>query len=113
MNWTTYKLLCDRPDYWSRWMLEQCCQLLVQLDESSLRLALEQALNSEPLLTPPDHTGVAATQMFHLQLSPALRQDLLAAIQQASELKLTTPHTQARGLGGFVQAWQEYAGFEG
>ena len=113
MNWATYKLLCDRPDYWSRWMLEQCCQLLVQLDESSLRLVLEQALNSEPLLTPVDHTGTDATQMFRLQLSLEQRQNLLVAIQQASACKLTTPHTQARGLGGFVQAWQEYVSFEG
>ena len=113
MDWTTYKLLCDRPDHWSRWMLEQCCQLLGQLEERALRLALEQALNGEPLATPPDHVGQAATQMFRLELETDERQALLAAMRKASERKLTTPHTQTRGLRGFVQAWQEYAGFEG
>ena len=113
MDWATYKLLCDRPDYWSRWMLEQCCHLLAQLDEPSLKLVLEQGSNGEPLLTPQDHVGTAATQMFRLQLSMDNRQRLLAAIQAANECELTTPQTQTRGLGGFVQAWQEYAGFEG
>ena len=112
MDWTRYKALCDQPDYWSRWMLEQCIELFQQLGEASLSHVLQQALQHPPLDTPADHRGHAATQMFHLTLPVAQRDAALSAVQTAISQGLTTSGTAARGLGGFMEAWREYLDYE-
>ncbi len=113
MKWSTYKQLCDRPDYWSRWMLEQCIDLLAQLHEESLRGVLEQALQGEALPVPEDHRGPVASAMYHLMLSGESRLAMVSAISKARELGLYTAQTEGRGLAGFVEAWQEYAEYGG
>ena len=109
MDWTCYKALCDRPDYWSHWMLEQCIELFAQLGEHSLSARLQQALSSEPLRSPPGHRGPPATRMYRLELSPNQRRCAVHAIERAARQGLCTPATAQRGLGGFVEAWREYA----
>jgi len=109
MNWSCYKRLCDRPEYWSRWMLEQCIELFEQQGETALSAALRAALQQPPLAVPADHRGHAATQMFHLALPAAARQRALVVVQRAAAAGRTTSGTAARGLGGFVEAWREYA----
>ena len=52
MEWSTYKRLCDRPDYFSRWMLDQCNELLYLLERGELAGALARGTASEPLTMP-------------------------------------------------------------
>ena len=112
MQWETYKALCDQPDHWSRWMLEQCADLMAQLQRADLQALLEAALEQPPLPMPPDHRGSAAVQMYQLQLTRPQREALLAAVAEAQHKGLTTSQTAQRGLGGFVQAWQEFVSYE-
>jgi hypothetical protein len=112
MEWSYYKVLCDQPDYWSRWMLEQCVDLLEQLEKPHLHGLLSEAMHTTPLAVPADHKGALATQMFKLSLSKNQRLEILTAIESAVEGGLATQHTANRGLGGFIQAWQEYVHYE-
>ena len=105
MDWDTYKQLCDRPDVWSRWMLEQTQALL----KPALAAELAAVLGTQPVTKPRDHRGGAATDMFVLELPAQRRSAVAAAVRQAKLAGRITPATAARGLGGFVEAWQEYA----
>ncbi len=109
MDWVTYKSLCDRPDYWSGWMLEQSELLLSQLDEQRLVLALRESRAEQPLDVPDGFQGPHHARMYHLSLPPIIRAEVSYAIQQAVEQGLTTPDTADRGLGGFAEAWREFA----
>ncbi len=109
MDWARYKALCDQPDYWSRWMLEQCIELFQQLDEPDLSQALQRVLQTQPLAMPDDHLGHPATEMFQLRLSPSQHTEAVAAVTAAVARGLTTSGTSNRGLGGFLEAWQELA----
>ncbi|MEM9622865.1 MAG: hypothetical protein AAF993_14530 [Pseudomonadota bacterium] len=111
MDWSTYKMLCDRPDYWSRWMLDQVEALLAQLQQQELLAALRQHRAVSPLPQPADHKGPAQTHMYQLSLPLAQRRLVLAAVEQAHAQGLTTAATRGRGLGGFVEAWREYVAF--
>ena len=112
VDWARYKSLCDRPDYWSRWMLEQCIELFRQLDEDGLSSHLEQTLRQLPLDTPGDHHGHPATHMFRLDLSVPQRRIALSTVQQAIDLGIRTRNTAERGLGGFAEAWREYLEYQ-
>ena len=108
MNWTSYKALCDRPDVWSRWMLEQTRELL----DGPARLCLAAALARSPLPKPADHKGGPATDMLVLQLTGQRRREVLEAVRCAVSAGRTTSAPRDRGLGGFVESWQEYANFD-
>lgn len=110
MDWHTYKTLSDRPDYWSRWMICQCADLLTRHNHAALAAALSAALDGEALPQPADFKGPQATHMFQLTLSGSQRQQALATIAAAREAQAKT--ADGRGLGGFVEAWQEYVDFE-
>jgi len=92
--------MCDQPEYWSGWMLEQCIDLLGQLHSDQLQAVLSQALQ-QPALPRP--------HMFRLSLSSQQRCDVLADLRRAKAMGLSTAATQKRGLGGFLEAWQAYA----
>ena len=111
MQWSTYKSLCDRPDYWSRWMLDQCMELLHQQNLAALGQVLADAVTDHPLDVPADHAGPPTTRMHRVSLSVALRHEILAALEHASARGMITPQTAGRGLGGFVEAWREYAAY--
>ena len=110
MDWQTYKQLCDQPDYWSAWMIDQCCQLL-QASDVSEATAVDQTLRadlSRPFLPQPlDHTGGSRTQMFQVTITLEQCQLLLGVIEQAVRQNRVTQDTQSRGLGGFVPACEE------
>lgn len=127
MDWATYKRLADTPGVWSRWMLEQTLELLrhpqlTGLDPSLLdpisegadrsyeqiEVQLRACLDQTPIPQPRDHKGGSSLEMFCLRLERAPAQSLLALVQRATELGLTTSGTTKRGLAGFVAAWQEY-----
>ena len=93
-------------------MLEQCIDLFEQLERNDLSALLRHAVEGEPLATPADHKGPAATQVLRVELDVRVRAEMLSAIADAHQRGLTTPHTVKRGLGGFVEAWQEYAAYE-
>ena len=106
MKWSSYKALCDEPRYWSRWMLEHSSRLFASMGAHDL----EQALNVErldgPLQKPADHTGPPATDMFLLELPVDDRLAALQLIKRAVDEGCTA---DGRNLGGFVEAWREYA----
>ena len=90
-------------------MLEQSAQLLHLTQRTELAQRLEAALAQPALAKPSDHKGSPATDMFVLALDPPQRETVLASIVQAQAQGLCTTGTQQRGLGGFIEAWSEYA----
>ncbi|MCZ6655781.1 MAG: hypothetical protein O7C67_00655 [Gammaproteobacteria bacterium] len=104
MDWNCYKQRCDKPEMWSRWMLNETIELVG--DQSHLAQTLEAVLREEPLAKPPGHRGGPETDMFELALDIADVDTIVAAVRQAVEHKATT--SGGRGLGGFAEAWQEF-----
>ncbi len=111
MDWATYKSLCNRPDYWSAWMLEQCEELFLQLREKQLLDDLHRARAATPLPLPDGHSGDSKARMFQLSLPAERRRRMLQAVVAASSQGVTTSGTHSRGLGGFVEAWREFADY--
>lgn len=109
MDWAAYKELCQRPDCWSRWMLEQSLELLS--GAPALARPLRLALDGTPLAKPPGHRGGAETDMLRLELDGATVQAIVAVVEQAVAQGKRTSGTQDRGLGGFVEAWRECGEF--
>ena len=105
LDWDAYKRLCDTPAVISRWMLEQTAELL----EESLCAALESAMRHAPLAKPADHKGDAGTDMFQLGLEREQVLAVHARVAAAVQAGETTSGTRSRGLGGFEEAWREYA----
>ena len=94
LDWSQYKALSDQPDYWSNWMLDQCIDLLGQLQQLRLAGLLSQARAAEPLAVPSDYKG--PLRMHHLNLSPQDASDLYTFILAARDAGLSTPQTQKR-----------------
>ncbi len=96
-------------------MLEQSITLLHYLQDlqdlhrRDLAAPLERALGGAPLEKPADHTGDASTDMLRIDLDLATRHAIVESMRRAVDDGLTTPATRERGLGGFVEAWDEYA----
>jgi hypothetical protein len=108
MDWDRYKALCDSPDTFSRWMLEQTLELLADRSDEPLRSRLRSVLNGDALDKPADHRGGARSDMFPLALTGDDARRVLAAVTAAVSRGETTSATRSRGLGGFVEAWGEY-----
>jgi hypothetical protein len=106
VDWDSYKRLCDAPDTFSRWMLEQTALLLEAQGQPAASLL--EALAGEPLAKPEGHRGPAATDMFQLAMTPPEVRRVCGLVARAIAQGLTTPATRARGLGGFEAAWVEY-----
>jgi len=109
MDWDRYKQLCDTPSVFSRWMLEQTLELLTP--DSGSSAALEQSMRSGAITKPEDHRGGAATDMFELKLNAEQVTVIVEVVAAARARGAATSATQSRGLGGFVEAWQEYDRF--
>lgn len=106
MEWDEYKRLCDSPQMFSRWMLEECLELLSS--EARLREALAAAMCASPLEKPSDHLGGAQTDMFEVIVAPTDAKAIHTIIGDAVRDGRTTSRTKPRGLGGFEAAWREY-----
>jgi len=104
LDWDRYKQLCDTPNVFSRWMLEQTGELL----ETDLALLIEQVLQDAPLPKPAEHRGGAATDMFVLTLTREDVSRICGFVTAAAQAGITTTATTGRGLGGFREAWDEY-----
>ena len=109
MDWREYKRLCDSPYTFSRWMIEQSIELVV--DEPELMLVLQQALKDQTLEKPCDHRGGVATDMFVLRLNLDQAGAVYERIRTAALVGQRTTATRERGVGGFVAAWREYVSF--
>ena len=68
---------------------------------------------AQPLATPADYKGHSSTAMYELQLSRTTRQRIVQCLEDAVVDGITTQATATRGLGGFVEAWREYAQYVG
>ena len=90
-------------------MLEQCIDLMAQLERAELSRLLLEAVAQTPIEVPSDHKGPDATRVVPLLLSPGERLEILEAVIDADRRGLRTPQTARRGLGGFIEAWREYA----
>jgi hypothetical protein len=105
MDWPSYKRLCDRPDVFSRWMLAQTRALI---DDTTLGDRLLRLMSESPIEKPVDHTGGSETDMFvaTLELDEVAR--IRDALADAVACGRRSDATRTRGLGGFVEAWDEY-----
>lgn len=106
MEWDDYKRLCDSPQTFSRWMLEQCVELLES--EAQLRDALIRSMYAAPLEKPSDHRGDPRTDMFEVVLARDDARAIHRVIESAVREGRATRSTKPRGLGGFEEAWREY-----
>ncbi len=104
LDWECYKRICDEPQVFSRWMLEQTGELL----DATLAAQIDPATLGVPYDKPADHQGSAATDMFRLALDRHTLRAIHAAVQAAVLEQRRTSGTRARGLGGFEEAWAEY-----
>lgn len=112
MEWSRYKVLCDRPDVLSRWLLERTIELLERATHArceGLADALRAVLDSEPLPRPVDHSGPPATDMFGARLDVAVVHATLAEINGAAAEGWLTGVLGRRSAVGFLAAWREYA----
>jgi hypothetical protein len=105
LDWDTYKQLCDSPEVFSRWMLEQTSELL----DGELSERLAGSLAGKPLDKPEDHTGGMSTDMFLLTLHATEADAIAERVAGAAAAGVTTSGTRGRGLGGFREAWREYS----
>lgn len=105
MDWERYKQICDTPGVFPRWMLEQTMELV----EPSLAAGLAGALSRIPIEKPADHLGDQRTDMFEVKLSRTDARSIADAVDMAVNAGQTSAGTRGRGLGGFREAWQEYA----
>ncbi|MCZ6619442.1 MAG: hypothetical protein O7E57_15070 [Gammaproteobacteria bacterium] len=108
MDWECYKRLCDRPDIWSRWMLEQTLELL---DQTEMSKPIRRAMVRAPIAKPEDHRGGGATDMFELTLTSTEVNMVSELVVAAIAGGKTTTGTKNRGFGGFREAWEEYRRF--
>ena len=104
LDWERYKRICDTPNVFSRWMLEQTAELTDPL----LSQLLEAALTTTPLAKPVDHRGGPSTDMFELELSLDQTRSVAKSVAAALVEGRTSSATRERGLGGFREAWNDY-----
>lgn len=109
MDWDRYKQLCDTPSVFTRWMLEQTSELMTQ--DGSKEGLLHRVLRQTALAKPEDHKGGPATDVFELDLALDEVVDIVRVVVAAHTAGTTTSATRQRGLGGFVEAWQEYENY--
>ena len=107
MDWNRYKQICDTPNVFSRWMLEQTSELTSTAIAHRLKTFLAQA----PITKPDDHRGGFATDMIELSLSAAEIELIIVDLRRAESAGRRSSATAGRGLGGFQEAWNEYLTF--
>lgn len=110
MDWSTYKGLCDRADYWSDWFFAQCIELLSRSTAEgaeAVAAILRRDQGAPALPRPVDHAGDERTLMYQVTLTSDQCQTLLKVIEQARVEAQFTSATQIRGLGGFAESCEE------
>ena len=105
MEWSAYRQLCDSPNVFSRWALEQSKTQL----NTDLRDAIDAVLLKQHLEKPHGHKGDKRTDMFQLQLPPRAVNEIIECLNHAHELKKQTSGSVIRDYTGLIKAWEEYA----
>ena len=113
MEWADYKILCDRPDFQSQWLIEQTLELVKEVGSEEIFEQLASVLMSEPLPRPEGHKGNPDTLMYKLELSRGSRRQICEVVMAAKKQNLTSTLTAPRGLAGFEEAWTEYYEYKG
>ena len=106
MDWVSYRALCDQGDVLSRYLLASTSDVLMAAGERVLAQELSRVLAGEPLAKPADHRADAAADFFLVELEPEAVRRIVRAVTAARAAGWRT--ASGRGLGGFVEAWQEY-----
>ncbi|MEM1230789.1 MAG: hypothetical protein AAGI15_09650, partial [Pseudomonadota bacterium] len=107
MEWPCYQRACDRPERFSRWLLEQTRALLASAAAAevatrplpaarldTLDTALVTALGGAPLPKPADFKGGPALDMLTLDWPRTLAADALALVRWAQDADVRTPATR-------------------
>ena len=113
MEWADYKILCDRPDFQSQWLIEQTLELVKEVGSEEIFEQLASALMAEPLPLPEGHKGNPDTLMYKLELSRVSRRQICEVVMAAKKQNLTSTFAAHRRLAGFEEAWTEYYEFKG
>ena len=113
MRWADYKQLCNRPDYQSRWMIEQTLELADHVGLEMIREQLVRVLQAQPLEVPSDHKGGSTAEMYKLDLCRETRRQICELVVQAKVKNIRSALTLERGLSGFEEAWTEYCDYSG
>ena len=113
MEWADYKILCDRPDFQSQWLIEQTLELVKEVGSEEIFEQLASVLMAEPLPRPEGHKGNPDTLMYKLELSRVSRRQICEVVMAAKKQNLTSTLTAHRGLAGFEEAWTEYYEYKG
>ena len=110
MEWSRYKTLCDRPDYWPRWFLLRLIDLAGAAGDETLQQRLQVLLTAAPLEKPADHRGDERTDVFSISLEAGDVVALRALVDHFEGAPEKLPKSFAgRGLGGFAEALKELA----
>lgn len=104
MEWAKYRELCDSPNVFSRWALEQT---KLQVDPD-LRRVFDQILISQYVEKPSDHKGDERTDMFVLELDRTAIREIIECLQSAESSNKKTRGSVVRGFDGLIKAWEEY-----
>ena len=113
MEWADYKILCDRPDFQSQWLIEQTLELVKEVGSEEIFEQLASVLMAEPLPRPEGHKGNPDTLMYKLELSRVSRREICEVVIAAKKQNLTSTLAAHRGLAGFEEAWTEYYEYKG
>ena len=113
MRWAEYKQLCNRPDYQSRWMIEQTLELADHIGLEMIREQLASVLGTQPLEAPSDHKGGSTSEMYKLDLCCETRRQICELVVLAKVKNIKSALTLERGLSGFEEAWTEYYNYSG
>ncbi|MFV2089548.1 MAG: hypothetical protein ACC642_02735 [Pseudomonadales bacterium] len=80
-----------------------------ELTDTASTARIDEVLGAAPVVKPADHQGDELSDMFELTLTGAQVTAIGAAVRAAVSAGQTTTGTRDRGLGGFIEAWSEYA----
>jgi len=110
--WAEYRLQADRPDRFTRWMLERTLALLIVHIEyegecEAIQQMIELALLQSPM--PPPKPVDPRLDLLSLELSPDQAKLVLAALDDTSRVELDELQSRRTNpWGGFREAWLEH-----
>ena len=104
MDWSTYKIICDKPNVLSRWLLQQTAAVC----DAEIKQCFESILKTVPLEKPSDHKGGEVLDMFQTDFSQAKVRNISVQVAAACDAGIQTSGPVVRDYLGILRAWQEY-----
>lgn len=102
MKWDEYKILCERPDHFSRWAIELTTSLETGAET---KCQLRRVLASAPVTKPSDHLGGPATDYLKVDLDIDAARDIVASLDARSKVLQSRDAGHSRHLR---VVWCEY-----